>query len=490
MFYLSYYFAFWQQGIQIKLKSDELRNTNPSKIIQFDPGAYSLVTESADTFAASYSIPVVYVRDTSYLRDEYISYRLIDKDKLTQYLSNNDENVQALPVYFDGVIQPNLKELRFPERPKHKIISVTVRDNPGEGWKDWNIGIITTSVGLDDRVVGTFKSAYVSKLSVAPFFKIGCRYFATTSKRACFAEFVTEQFSIETQPDSIDRTQYNSPVSIMLGIKALSRDEIRDFRGFDAQAPIRPAAGEDEAFEALRDIIDGRSPALSSETSFLIAGNPLRLAPLAAGMAKRFVDLNRVDNANLPGGREQATLLATGIAALGPADFASVQGQLTDLSRTDGVREEYPLLYLRLADGGPKLFSIYRDQFLAQSATQNERLLAALAICRIGQADTELISAIKSEWMASDSGASKSDNYRAALFVALAKLGQEDVLTSRGGSNSKILRDWYHAVLAGRGKTSVGPNNCMPMELPGNLHVPAFMAPRLRWTQEQWRVVD
>ena len=96
-----------------------------------------------------------------------------------------------------------------------------------------------------------------------------------------------------------------------------------------------------------------------------------------------------------------------------------------------GLRDEYPLLYLRLADAGPKLFAIYRDQFLAQGSTQQDKLLAALAICQIGQADSELISAIKSEWSESDNDAAKADNnYKSALFVALAKLGQESLLRS------------------------------------------------------------
>ena len=192
-----------------------------------------------------------------------------------------------------------------------------------------------------------------------------------------------------------------------------------------AQRPARTKRSKPSAKSLAEE-----APLFPGRRFILISGDSSRLAPFAAGMAKRFLDLSRMDNADLPGHREQAALLATGIAALGPAEFASVQGQLADLAQKDGLRDDYPLLYLRLADAGPKLFAIYRDQFLAQSATQKEKLLAALAICRIGQADSELISAIKSEWSESDNDAAKADNYRAALFVALAKLGQEDLLRS------------------------------------------------------------
>ena len=109
----------------------------------------------------------------------------------------------------------------------------------------------------------------------------------------------------------------------------------------------------------------------------------------------------------------------------------------------------------------------------------------------MGQADGELISAVKSEWAESDSGETKPDNYKAALFVALRKLGQENELRVAAQSSSRVLRGWYDAVLAGRGKADVGPNNCMPMEWPSsNSYVPPSMAPRLRWVQQQWRLAD
>jgi hypothetical protein len=318
-----------------------------------------------------------------------------------------------------------------------------------------------------------------------PLFTIGCN-FSAGGKRACHAEFVTEQLPIESRPDSVDRTRYDDPVSVTLGISALPKEQMTDFHAFEGDAS-RAAPGEDEAFEALRDVIYGRSPALSWTTAFLIAGNSSRLAPLADGIVKRFIDLSRND-ASLPT-RQQAALLATSIAALDSPDFAAVQGQLIDLARNSDLRHSYPLLYLRLANAGAALYSIYRDQFLAKNATQAEKQLAALAVCRIGQADSELISAIKSEWT-DQSGEVKDDNYRAALFVALVSLGQEGDLRNSMRSNSRVLRGWYDAVQAGRGRTKVGPNNCMPMEWPGDAYVPLFMAPRLRWTGEQWRAVD
>jgi hypothetical protein len=488
IFYLSYYAAFWQQEVQITRKSEEVRKSNPGRVLDFDPERYSLVMEAADVFAATYSVPAVYTRDPAFIRDEYISYRLIARENVRKFLSVADDDVQVLSIYWDDVIQPNVKELRYPERPPHAIISVAVRNEPGEGWRDWNIGERMTSLILEARVIGEFKTAYVRRLSIVPFLTVSCKSSARSSVRICQSKFMTEDEEIESRAESVDKALYSDPVSIMLGLKSRSKEEMINFPSLVGSEPVRAARGEDEAFEVLRAVIDEQNPTLSWTTTMLVASDAARLGPLAAGMAKRFLELSRPDSPDLPGRREQAALLAVALAALGPAEFAGVQGQLIDLARNNNLRDQHPLLYLRLADAGPKLYSIYRDQFLAQNATPAEKQLAALAICRIGQADSELMSAIKSEW-ADESGEAKDDNYRAALFVTLARLGQEGTLKNSMGSNSRALQVWYDAVLSGRGRTEVGPNNCMPIEWGGS-YVPPFMAPRLRWTQQQWRAAD
>ena len=240
VFYLSYYFSFWEQGIHIKLESDELRKNNPERIVEFDPKLHSLVIDQADVFAATHSIPVVYTRDPSYIQDGYLSYRLIERDKIKEYLRMNTDDVQILSVNWDDSIQSNVGELRIPERPPHKVITVSVHDDNGEGWKDWNISFQTTSLSVDGQTVGMFKSGYVRRLPIIPFFTIGCKFSSEPPRRKCQAEFTTERVPIESWPDSVDRTLYPDPVSIMLGIKGLSHYEIAHFRNSLQCAP-RPA---------------------------------------------------------------------------------------------------------------------------------------------------------------------------------------------------------------------------------------------------------
>ncbi len=201
IFYLSYYAAFWQQEVQITRKSEELRKSNPGKVFDFDPDRYSLVMDGADVFVASYSIPVVYTRDPAFIPDEYISYRLIARENIQKYLSVANDDVQILSIYWDDVIQPNVKELRYPERPLRAIISVSVRNEPGEGWRDWNIGERTTSLILETRVIGEFKTASVRRLSIVPFFTVACKSSARSSVRNCQSKFMTEDEEIESRPE-------------------------------------------------------------------------------------------------------------------------------------------------------------------------------------------------------------------------------------------------------------------------------------------------
>jgi hypothetical protein len=458
-------------------------------ILQFDSKLHSLVVDRADVFAVTHTIPVVYERDSSYLRDGFLSYRLIARDNIREYLGRNMDGVQILSVDWDDNIVSNVRELRIPERPPNMIITAIAHDDNGEGWKDWNIGFRTTSLRADEKTIGTFKSGYVQRLPAVPFFTIGCEFSSKSSRRRCHAEFKTERVPIESRPDTLDRALYPDPVSIMLGIKSLSHYEIVHIRNSDAGSdlPTRSTPGEDAAFGTLQAVINGRSPPLAWSTGFLIANDPSRLAPFATAMTKRLIDLHHGGGFDVPGRLEQSRLLVNGIVALEPVEFATVQELLSDLARGGiDVLNTYPLLYLRLADAGPRMYSIYRDQFFAQDATPRKKLLSVIAICRGGQADSELISAIDSEWGKFDSGVLRDDNYQTALFVALLKLGRESTVKNSSRPNSQTMKAWYEAVLAGRGKTDVGPNNCMPMEWPDDTYVPRTLAPSLKWSNERW----
>ena len=72
------------------------------------------------------------------------------------------------------------------------------------------------------------------------------------------------------------------------------------------------------------------------------------------------------------------------------------------------------------------------------------------------------------------------------VIVTLVKLRQDGAVQTVHKLAPGKTRDWYEAVLAGRGGTDVGPNNCMPAEWPDDGYVPASSAPRLKWRRGRY----
>ena len=206
-------------------------------------------------------------------------------------------------------------------------------------------------------------------------------------------------------------------------------------------------------------------------------------------MAKRLVELIAANKPEPLARRQQIIALSTGLAALQPSDFASVGDGLSDLLRREAAWDSIPALYLRLADLGPRLYPFYRDRFLSRDAGPVERLLASIAICRIGQADNELISAMRAEFSGNAPDRASNDNLKASLFVTLLKLGQETYLRATNQTETAALKAWYGAVLSGKGKTEIGPNNCMPFEWPRAEFLPEFVAPGLTWWDGTWQAL-
>ena len=486
--YGGYYVARSEQDSHLRLRSEEVRNGNPGTVLKFDPSKYSLVMDGANEFVASHAIPVVYARDPAYRPEGYVSFRLPTPRDAGSTSSSAEKSIRIDRISVGGHV---FDDLATAEKPEHSIVAATVSDDPGQGWKDWNIGGETTSIAADGRTVGVFRSAYARRLPVLPFLRIGCSFSPASSARRCEADFITEHVAIESRPRTIDRDVYDDPVSIMLGIRKYSAGDLAERktapvdRGVETMS--RPMAlDENPALAALQDVVRGQNPAASWSMVQGVGQNPARLAPLAAAMANRFIELDRTGSSDAPGKRLQLALLAAGISALDPLSFAAVEDRLTDFPGRDHVRQDYPLLYVRLGDVGQKLFPIYRDHFLAKDATLVDGLLAALAICRIGIADSELISEMKARLLNNDGDAPIDAAYRTALFVTLIKLGQENPTAGFSRLESPALRSWRNDVLAGRGRSAVGPNNCMPLEWPLSEDVPSIMSPGLQWARQRW----
>ena len=111
--FASYSAAAWMQREHLRLASMEFQTSNPARALPFDPRTDSLVIDDAGTFAATHAIPVVYARDTSYLKAGYAAYRLMTKERLRQFLARNADDVQVFSVHWAEKSASGVKVVRL-----------------------------------------------------------------------------------------------------------------------------------------------------------------------------------------------------------------------------------------------------------------------------------------------------------------------------------------------------------------------------------------
>jgi hypothetical protein len=144
----------------------------------------------------------------------------------------------------------------------------------------------------------------------------------------CFANFCRTKTRIGGAPASIDRARFDDPVSVMLGIRKYGAADLSSFSGFDANAAAleyvrkEPARVEDQVFNVLSTIIDGKNPKPPFNLGYSLATRPERLAPLAQDMTRRFATLAGSPS-ETPNRRAQLEALAMAIGALPHEAFLS-----------------------------------------------------------------------------------------------------------------------------------------------------------------------
>jgi hypothetical protein len=498
--YGGYYVAYFEQGTEIARKSAELKATNPGRILNFTADAYSLVLPEAEQFVDSHAVPVVYEPNKNFQPERYVSHRLMTSEECNGVGIDAQNKIFALGVTFDGAFERGVCDLRFPERPPHKIVSIAKLGDQ-EIWKrKWTIGEDAIEASVDGAVIGRFRSASVWRLPSLPMFGIGCGLIDNPPSWSCGADFVRTSTAIAAIPDTLDSARFDGPVSVMLGIPRYAEKDLREFHGYPENANVLKQVGEirqqseDDVFATLEAIIKGEDRKLPVDLGYAIAQNPERLAAFAGGMAERFVALERT-----PGdaSRERLAIsaaLATGMTALPRDSFDAISRRIFDVMRTPEGREEavrwFPPLYIRAADAGPDTLSFYKAQFAANDFKPYDRALPALALCRIGAADAEVVAEMKRRYSEAGDDAAQGDGYRTALFVALMKFGEQDFLRANHNAASPETASWFEAVLANKGQTAAGPNNCMPEEWPFAAYLPSVMAPSLRYSRGQWNPRD
>ena len=453
--YGGYYVMYAAQRSEIAHKSAQMRATNPGKIFDFNPDLHSLVIKEPVPFINAHEVPVAYEANPNFHPEGHMAHRLIPRAQC-DIKRDTQARVSTLGVHLDGVFQRQVCQLQMPEAPAHAVVAA-VRRGDLDIWKHRReIMEQTTDLVFDGKVVGSYRTASVWRLPSLPVLVISCGLGPSST---CF-DFWRTWESIDAVPDGVDRTQYDTPVSIMLGLRKYTAADLASFRGFAQNAPAlasaaaEPARIEDGVFAVLQQILDGQDVTPPHNMGYSIATNPQRLAPFAGAMVKRFAELVTAPPSQNRDYAERA--LATGIAALPRAAFTGVADQVFELIHDAKVADRFPTLFLRAADAGPRTFDFYKSAILAEKRVL--RPLLVLAVCRIGQADAATVAEFKRRFLDENED---TRSMKPALFVALIKVGEEAFARENLKLLQPRLAQWANAVLAGEGTTGVGPNNCM-----------------------------
>jgi hypothetical protein len=491
--YGGYYVAYFREGMQVEQLSQKLQTNNPGKLYDFDPTANSLVMNQAQEFVEAHDVPVVYEPNKNF-PEAYLSERLITRAQCRDIKRDTQNRVSTLGVFFNGTFQQNVCLLRFPEHPTNKVVRVTFLGDPQIPMRRGGIHQQTTEISIDDKTIGSFTSASIWRLPSLPVLAIGCILIDQPAGWRCAAEFNRSLVKIDGIPDSVDRTKFDDPVSVMLGIRKYAAADLYTFAGFDSNSPTldsvhkEPERVQNNVFDALDAVIGGQNLKVPFDLGYSVAVNPDRLTPRAQGMASRFAAVAPDYVAAVPNAREQLEALGVAIGALPHEAFVSVADPLFDVVKGDPdlAMKKYPMIYIRMGELGTAALPFYRDQIMAGEIRGWVRMFPVLAICRIGEADTDLIEELKRRYNSVDfQGGGDPDNYKTSLFVTLLKLGQKSFLQDNH-PNDGVRDQWYTDVLAGKGLTKIGPNNCMPEDWPFTIYTTPEVAPSLKWSRNGW----
>lgn len=498
LFYGGYYLACFMQQREIARAATELASTNPGRVLSFDPNVDSLVMTGAGAFVSTHEIPVAY-EESKYLEPQgYAASRLIPRDQCDAVRKDTRRRIQTLGVQPYRVFVKDACQLVLPEAPPGRVISVTVSPEPNDGRMKPGVNIRTTTIMADGKTLGSFRTGSIMRLPAFPWIYAGCALNSAVPKWQCDAAFMSARLEIDGTPEGVDRAVYDTPVAVMLGIRKYPPGALKGFRGYPQNADIlqaverERASVENQDFAELETILSGGRVERPGNLGWALAQNPKRLEPYAERMAQRFAELESAAVEPPPGSRDrrlrrspEARPLAAALAALPPERFAAVAERMFALAQRPRFWADHAALYLRAADAGPQTLAFYKAEFLERRVEEPYDGLPVLALCRIGSADADLVSEMKARYPL-DGKKRRRGQRQEALFLTLLKFGEADFLRANDLAAPARDKTWREAVLAGKGRTATGPNNCMTEAWAGDGKPPRIMAASLIRTRNGW----
>ncbi len=236
--YGGYYAVFISQGIIISNTQRSLQESNPVQIIKYDPSLHSLVLNDGGNIGKYYKIPVSFEQNSNFPQG-YLSYRMASEELCNAVRSAKFDIFEADTLYFhwnrsDKIfdsIMPKQCQISSAEKPEKEIIRI--RADEGLLYNKEQKGpvyITSHQFYLNDKLMGTFKSARASKLPFFPFLVIGCALNSAAPSWECFTQFYGVSKTLNTFVDK--EAIQDNPVAIMLGLKKYKEADFSNFQDY------------------------------------------------------------------------------------------------------------------------------------------------------------------------------------------------------------------------------------------------------------------
>ena len=230
------YILYYDQGLAIAKREAELKGSNPTQLLQFDPSRHSLVTKAARAIVTGYQVPVAFSRKINFKPQNYASHQLISRQECRTLLKDRPERVLTSGVNFQPpagrrVAVRNLCVLSFPERPSNEIVEVLIKDQ--EIWKRKPTimeGVYTLK--YRGKTLGEYRTGSIYRYFALPFPLIGCGLNSSGPRWECFATLKKSLYTLDTKPDAVTEEGYTNPIAIMLGLKRYTLKSLEGFQGY------------------------------------------------------------------------------------------------------------------------------------------------------------------------------------------------------------------------------------------------------------------
>lgn len=469
----AYYSLYLHQGWTIASREAQLKENNPTQLLQFDPSKHSLVTKNASGVVNGYRVPVAYSPGNR-------SHQLVRRGECDALRKDSLARIQTTGVHFQPpsgrrVYLRNLCILSLPDVPRSEIVEVLVSEQ--EVWKrkpTIEEGVYT--LVHNGRKLGEYRTASIFRYSPIPMPIIGCGLNSSGPSWDCFASLKRTRYVLDTKPDTLPNEQAEHPVAIMLGLEPYSLQELQGFNGYPtSEIALAKASGEakrveEDAYVTLVSMVHDPKVELPWRFGYSLAQNEERLARDGNKVVDAFLAL-----ANAEETKGKAKEVAVAVAALPDAIFRVRASEIFGRIQNGPWWDLRPALYIRAADVGESALAKYKGDLIEGRVRGWLRFAPVLAICRIGSADDELRSFLKNEFSASDP--LRDDEYHQALFLALLRLNEQEYVQRELNVRSPRRKEWYREVKdSHNSQPRTLPNNCMVAKWP----VASFLGKHMR----------